>query len=101
MSLSAENLYQLSRKMTGMEALTGRKEPIQHFYVIEEDNWSIKSQKEVATFEEGKAILKQWIFNNLEFVNLDQVVLKYIDPAKQKLGLSIIPGKRIYVECRK
>lgn len=68
---------------------------------IEEDNWSVQSQKEVGTFEEGKEILKQWILNNLELVNLDQVVLKYIDPAKQKFGLSIIPGKRIYVECRK
>lgn len=58
-------------------------------------------QKEVATFEEGKEILKQWIVNNLELVNLDQVVLKYIDLAKRKFGLSIIPGKRIYVECRK
>ncbi|EMF0380252.1 hypothetical protein JMQ93_002682, partial [Enterococcus hirae] len=85
----------------GMEALTGRKEPIQRFFVIEEDNWSVQSQKEVGTFEEGKEILKQWILNNLELVNLDQVVLKYIDPAKQKFGLSIIPGKRIYVECRK
>jgi len=68
---------------------------------IEEDNWSIQSQKEVATFERGKAILKQWILNNLEFVNLDQLVLRYIDPAKQKFGLSIISGKRIYVEYRK
>ncbi len=85
----------------GMEALTGRKEPIQRFFVIEEDNWSVQSQKEVVTFEEGKEILKQWILNNLEFLNLDQVVLKYTDPAKQKFGLSIILGKRIYVECRK
>lgn len=85
----------------GMEALTGRKEPTQRFFVIEEDNWSVQSQKEVETFEEGKEILKQWILNNLEFLNLDQVVLKYIDPAKQKFGISIIPGKRIYVECRK
>lgn len=66
----------------GMETLTGRKVPIQRFFVI----------------EEGKEILKQWILNNLEFVNLNQ---KYIDPAKQKFELSIIPGKRIYVECRK
>ncbi|HFU5895166.1 TPA: hypothetical protein ACH6JW_002604 [Enterococcus faecium] len=51
-----------------METLTGRKEPIQRFLVI----------------EEGKEILKQWILNNLEFVNLDQVVLKYIDSAKRK-----------------
>lgn len=85
----------------GMEALTGRKEPIQRFFVIEEDNWSVQSQKEVGTFEEGKEILKQWILNNLELVNLDQVVLKYIDPVKRKYGLTIIPGKRIYVECRK
>ncbi|EOB3492929.1 helix-turn-helix domain-containing protein, partial [Enterococcus hirae] len=61
----------------GMEALTGRKEPIQRFFVIEEDNWSVQSQKEVGTFEEGKEILKQWILNNLELINLDQVVLKY------------------------
>ena len=85
----------------GIEALTGRKEPTQCFFVIEEDNWSVQSQKEVATFEEGKEILKQWILNNLEFVNLDQVVLKYINPAKRKFGLSIILGKKIYVECRK
>lgn len=85
----------------GMEALTGRKEPTQHFYVIEEDNWSVQSQKEVATFEEGKELLKQLILNNLAFVNLDQVTLKYIDPAKTKFGLSIRPGKRIYIECRK
>lgn len=85
----------------GMEDLIGRKEPIQRFFVIEEDNWSVQSQKEVRAVEEGKEILKQWILNNLEFVNLDKVVLKYIDPAKQKFGLSIIPGKRIYVECRK
>ena len=70
----------------GMEASTGRKEPIQWFFVIEEDNWSVQSQKEVVTFEEGKEILKQWILNNLEFLNLDQVVLKYTDPAKQKFG---------------
>ena len=82
----------------GMEDLIGRKEPIQRFFVIEEDNWSVQSQKEVRAVEEGKEILKQWILNNLEFVNLNQ---KYIDPAKQKFGLSIIPGKIIYVECRK
>ncbi|EEW64439.2 helix-turn-helix domain-containing protein [Enterococcus faecium] len=85
----------------GMEALTGRKEPRPQFFIIEEDNWSIQSQKEVGTFVEGKEILKQWILNNLEYVNPNQVVLKYIDPAKRKFGLTIIPGKRIYVECRK
>ncbi len=36
----------------GMEALTGRKEPIQRFFVIEEDNLSVQSQKEVGTFED-------------------------------------------------
>lgn len=52
-------------------------------------------------FKERKEILKQWILDYLEFVNLDQVVLKYIDPAKRKFGLSIVPGKRNYIECRK
>ncbi|MGG5308315.1 hypothetical protein IGK38_003047 [Enterococcus pernyi] len=84
----------------GMEALTGKKEPIPHFYVIE-DNWSVQSQKEVETFENGKELLKQLILNNLAFVNLDQVTLKYIDPARTKFGLSIRPGKSIYIECRK
>ncbi|MEQ6207383.1 helix-turn-helix domain-containing protein [Enterococcus mundtii] len=85
----------------GMEALTGRKEPTQHFYVIEEDNWSVQSQKEVATLEEGKELLKEIILKNIEFVDLDQVTLKYIDPAKTKFGLSIKPGKRFYIESRK
>ena len=85
----------------GMEALTGKKEPIPHFYVIEEDNWSVQSQKEVETFEDGKELLKQLILNNLALANLDQVTLKYIDPAKMKFGLSIRPGKRIYIESRK
>ncbi|HFD6484407.1 Uncharacterised protein [Enterococcus hirae] len=62
----------------GMEALTGRKEPIQRFFVIEEDNLSVQSQKEVGTFEEvvtGTSVQKiavrnvAYILKNIGFGN--------------------------------
>ena len=61
-----------------MEALTGRKEPIQRFFVIEEDNLSVQSQKEVGTFEEvvtGTSVQKiavrnvAYILKNIGFGN--------------------------------
>ncbi|WP_227644866.1 helix-turn-helix domain-containing protein [Enterococcus faecium] len=84
----------------GMEALTGKKESKQQFYVIEEDKWSIQSQQEVSSFDEGKELLIVLILQNLAHLKLNEIVLQPLDSKKRKFGLNIKPGKSIYIETK-
>lgn len=54
-----------------METLTDRKELKPHFDVVDEDNWLIQSQKEIATIEEGKELLKKIILENSDIDDSD------------------------------
>lgn len=81
----------------GMEQLTGKKEKVNRFFVVEEDNWSVMDQKEVNNFEEGKEQLKVLVLKNLDSLDVTNVTLDYIDAQRRKFGIKVRPGKSFYI----
>ncbi|HIB1875405.1 TPA: helix-turn-helix domain-containing protein [Enterococcus faecium] len=81
----------------GMEQLTGKKEKVNRFFVVEEDNWSVMDQTEVNSFEKGKEQLKVLVLKNLDSLDVTNVTLDYIDAKKHKFGIKIRPGKSFYI----